>query len=165
MASTMSTAWESDLAGLLDRLSVAQRELLALLATKRDFILRRDHAGLAGLAVREEELAGALRGCLDDRQRLLAKAEAAGLPNDSLLDLAGSFPGQSPERLTAPLSEARRRSQLIRHESLAQWVVFQRSVLHLSQLLEIIATGGRQQPTYGNGRVPEYGGALLDQAV
>ncbi len=44
-------------------------------------------------------------------------------------------------------------------------VAAQRTVLHLSQLLEIIATGGRAQPTYGKGRSADCGGALLDQAV
>jgi hypothetical protein len=32
-------------------------------------------------------------------------------------------------------------------------------------MLEIIATGGRTQPTYGKGRSAEHSGALMDQAV
>ena len=49
--------------------------------------------------------------------------------------------------------------------SLAQWVAVQRTVLHLSQMLEIIATGGRSQPTYGMGVGSQRSGALMDQAV
>jgi hypothetical protein len=41
----------------------------------------------------------------------------------------------------------------------------QRTVLHLSQMLEIIATGGRTQPTYGNSPRAHRGGSLIDQAV
>jgi hypothetical protein len=41
-------------------------------------------------------------------------------------------------------------------------VIAQRTLIHLSQLLEIIATGGRLQPTYGRA-VAEPCGALLNQ--
>ena len=47
--------------------------------------------------------------------------------------------------------EAAERSRLLQHQSLTNWVLVQRSLLHLSQLIEIIATGGRPKPTYGNG--------------
>ena len=57
---------ESELAALLERLAAAQRELLALLATKREVIIRRDHSALAALAVREQALGDELRSCHGD---------------------------------------------------------------------------------------------------
>jgi hypothetical protein len=44
-------------------------------------------------------------------------------------------------------------------------VLVQRSLLHLSQLIEIIATGGRPQPTYGNGPERQNCGSLVDRAA
>jgi flagellar biosynthesis/type III secretory pathway chaperone len=76
--------WESELAVLLERLSAAQRELLSLLAEKRQLLVSRDHQSLASLAPREEELAVELQACHQRRQELLAQANAAGLPSDSL---------------------------------------------------------------------------------
>jgi flagellar biosynthesis/type III secretory pathway chaperone len=154
---------DAELASLLERLSTVQQELLALLAEKRQLILRRDHASLAALAERERDLAERLQACQRDRQRLLSQADASGLPGGTLADLAAAMP--SSNRLERPVTEARDRARLIRHECLSQWVVFQRSVLHLSQLLEIIATGGRLQPTYGQGAASSCGGALIDQAI
>lgn len=162
---TRSTDWESLLASLLERLTAAQRELLALLATKRELIVQRDHASLSALAVREQRLGDELRQCHDERQRLLAQAETEGLPRRSLADLTAALPKSSGQRLDRPIAEARQRAALIRHECLAQWVTMQRTVLHLSQMLEIIATGGRVAPTYGSGGAPERSGALMDQAV
>jgi hypothetical protein len=52
--------------------------------------------------------------------------------------------------------------RLLQHHSLANWVLAQRSLLHVAQMLEIIATGGRLQPTYGNGESSMSGGALVD---
>jgi len=156
---------ESLLAALLARLAAAQQELLALLASKRELLVRRDHASLAALAPREQRLGDELRHCHAERQRLLAQAEAEGLPRGSLADLSAALPQSAGQKFDRPLAEARQRAQLIRHECLTQWVSMQRTVLHLSQMLEIIATGGRPAPTYGSGGVPERSGALMDQAV
>ena len=157
--------WEVELAALLERLSAAQRELLSLLATKRELIVQRDHQSLAALAPREGELALELEACQQCRQELLTRADAEGLPGGSLGELSAALPKRAAAALGPPVAEARDRARLIRHECLAQWVAVQRTVLHLSQMLEIIATGGRPQPTYGNGRGAERSGALIDQAA
>jgi hypothetical protein len=44
-------------------------------------------------------------------------------------------------------------------------VVVQRTLIHLSQMLEIIATGGQMQPTYGKKESVQARGALVDRAV
>jgi len=54
---------------------------------------------------------------------------------------------------------------LLQHHSLVNWVVIQRTLLHLSQMLEIIATGGRLQPTYGKGESSTASGTLMDWAA
>ncbi|MCA9236567.1 MAG: flagellar export chaperone FlgN [Planctomycetales bacterium] len=160
-----TTPWESDIASLLQRLAGAQTGLLALLAEKRQLIVQRDHQSLAALAPREQELAAELHACHEQRTALLARAGDEGLPAQTLTDLNGSLPHPARGRLDEPLAEARERSRLVRHECLAQWVAVQRSVLHLSQLLEIFATGGRSRPTYGNGEMSAQSGSLMDQAV
>jgi hypothetical protein len=53
----------------------------------------------------------------------------------------------------------------LQHQSLTNWVLVQRTLLHLSQLIEIIATGGRLKPTYGKGSDHQAGGALVDRAA
>ena len=161
-----TTSWESQLAALLERLSAAQQELLALLARKRELLMARDHRGLASLADREQQLGDELRACHVERQRLLDAADAEGLPHESLADLSAALPRDGARRqLGGSIADARQRARLIRHECLTQWVAVQRTVLHLSQMLEIIATGGRPQPTYGKGPGLARGGALIDQAV
>lgn len=164
VAST-NNKWESAIGELLSRLSAAQQELLSLLATKRTLIVERDYEALNALAPREEELGAELRACHQRRQQLLAEADAEGLPGGSLTDLTAALPKTASATIAGPVADARNRSRLIRHECLAQWVAVQRTVLHLSQMLEIIATGGQGQPTYGRGRGAERSGALIDQAV
>ena len=158
-------SWEAELADLLEQLSAAQAELLALLQTKGEFIRQQDHQGLAELAPQEEAVAQRLMACQQRREDMLAAAGEQGLPSQSLLELGAAIPVNEGSTLGEDLLAARDRAKLVRHECLAQWVVVQRTVLHLSQLLEIIATGGRSQPTYGNGQPPRASGSLMDQAV
>jgi hypothetical protein len=67
--------------------------------------------------------------------------------------------------LTPQVKKTAARARLLQHQALANWVLAQRTVLHLSQILEIIATGGRLQPTYGKENPIAAGGSLVDQAV
>jgi hypothetical protein len=63
------------------------------------------------------------------------------------------------------MREAADRSRLLQHQSLTNWVLVQRTLLHLSQMIEIIATGGRPKPTYEKGPGSNSGGALVDRAA
>ena len=161
----MTDVSESGIAALLSRLSTAQEQLLALLSKKRELLQSRNHQALQELASEEAELSDELKACHDERTQLLAQAAEQGLPGDSIRSLAAALPGEARSALKKPIESAIERSKLLQHESLTQWVVVQRSLLHLSQMLEIIATGGRPRPTYEKGRSVESSGALIDRAV
>ncbi len=157
--------WESELAELIGRLNEAQQQLFELLSRKRQLLIGRDLVGLAELAPEEELLCAELQACHDRRQELLAQAAADGLPGDSIRSLASSLSKERSNTLQKPLDEAQKRSQLLRHHCMSQWVAVQRTMLHLSHLIEIVATGGQLKPTYGKGTASSQSGTLMDQAV
>ncbi|TWT73535.1 FlgN protein [Posidoniimonas polymericola] len=157
--------WGDRIAGLLSELMQTQRELLSLLSKKRELVAARDSDGLNQLHADEAKLVARLQGCCQQRQRLLDEAEGVGMPSRSLETLAGALPSESRQRLRPDIRDARRQSRLLQHQSLANWVLVQRSLLHLSQMTEIIATGGRMRPTYGKESPTAKGGTLVDQAV
>ena len=156
----MQTSLEDETAALLNDLVAGQDELLKLLARKRQLLGEVDVEGLAALAPQEQQWVATLQQCLDRRQQLLARAAEEGLPSSSLQAMAERLP-TARHGLRQLVDTARRRGRLLQQESLVNWMVIQRTLLHLSQLLEIIATGGRLQPTYGEGR-PSSGGVLID---
>jgi flagellar biosynthesis/type III secretory pathway chaperone len=154
--------WEGELAALLGELSSVQGELLDLLTNKRQRIAERDLEGMQQLQPREAELCRRLELCHKRRNDLLEQASNRGLPGDSIRKLADSLPGR-PAHLGKQVKEASQRMRLLQHHSLTNWVLAQRSLLHITQLLEIVATGGRLQPTYGKGASSHARGALVDQ--
>lgn len=158
-------AWDSELASLLAELSDIQSELLEVLTDKRSRLLSADLEALRAMQSREAELVGRLQACHERRLALLARAADEGLPSANLTSLAAALPSDQRQHLTPQLREASARIRLLQHHSLTNWVLVQRTLLHLSQLLEIIATGGRLKPTYGKNDCAPTGGSLVDQAV
>ncbi len=160
-----TTAWESELARFLSDLSAVQDRAIRALVRKRECLVASDAEGLAAVDRDEAEIVASLEGCLERREELLAAAADEGLPGDSITALASAVEGPHRQALTAQVKETASRSRLLQHHSLVNWVLVQRTLIHLSQLLEIIATGGRMQPTYGKADSPRIGGALVDRAV
>jgi flagellar biosynthesis/type III secretory pathway chaperone len=155
----------SDLASLLAELSAIQTDLLRVLTDKRHRLLTSDTASMETLRAKEEELIGRLQACQERRQALLAQAAVEGLPSSDLTSLADALPAHERTALSPRIREAAAHMRLLQHHSLTNWVLVQRTLIHLSQVLEIIATGGRLKPTYGKGDSADSGGILVDQAA
>ncbi|HID77910.1 MAG TPA: flagellar protein FlgN [Planctomycetaceae bacterium] len=160
----MDTAWESDLASLLAELSAAQDRSLEILTRKRELLAAGKTEDLAALGKEEEQVIQALERSLARRQEILERAGREGLPSDSIRSLTEALPGDHPD-LAERVHRASLQARLLQHHSLTNWVLVQRSLLHLSQMLEIVATGSTLQPTYGKGEPTRLCGALVDRAV
>ena len=161
----MQTAWESELAGYLNRLSKVQERTLEVLMRKRQAIVTSDPAAMEAASQEEELVVTSLQECVDQRRQLLEQAGAEGLPNENLCELSEALPRARRADLAEQAGQASQRARLLHHHSLVNWVVVQRTLLHLSQLLEIIATGGRLRPTYGKETRTPRTGSLVDRAV
>jgi flagellar biosynthesis/type III secretory pathway chaperone len=155
-------SWEAEFAELLGELSATQADLLTLLAEKRSALKQADSDALSAIAEREELLVARLQQCQDRRLRLLANTANEGRVAPNLRALARLLSPTQHRQLMPQIDEAARRARTLQHESLTNWVIAQRTLIHLSQLLEIIATGGRLQPTYG-GVAAASSGALLNE--
>jgi flagellar biosynthesis/type III secretory pathway chaperone len=163
--SARSTDWEAPLAELLADLSATQGELLAHLGQKQRLLVKGDREGLAAIEPEGQRLAERLDACQQRRQSLLDEAADAGSPSNDLQSLAETLPLATRKRLKPAIAEARAKARMLQHQSLANWVLVQRTLLHLSQLIEIVATGGEKPPTYRRSGPVAASGALVDRAV
>ncbi len=161
----MQTAWESELALFLTDLSAVQSESLAVLTSKRNALAAWNMEELANIGKQEDALIQSLQRCLQRREELLEKAEQEGLPADSIRSLTAALPSDQQGQLAGQLEVTGGRARLLQHNSLVNWVVVQRTLIHLSQLLEIIATGGRLHPTYSKEESATQSGGLVDKVA
>ena len=165
-AETMAAAqWDTELASLLEELSAVQQALLDVLQQKRDRMAVGDVEGMAQLQPQEEELGRRLEACHERRGQLLQRSQEQGPGAENLGKLALLAPAGNRDKMSKQAKEISARMRLLQHQSLVNWVIAQRSLLHLSQMLEIIATGGRFVPTYGKGEAYQSRGALVDEEV
>lgn len=162
--SRVDESWESDIGALLSELSGVQTEFLELLSEKTDVLKRADLDGMAALQPRAEELTRRLLTFRQRRSELLGTAEAEGLPHESIESLAAALPA-TPMHASwnEEIQASKSRTRMLQHKSLINWLACQRTLIHLSQMLEIIATGGNLQPTYGVRGTPNSAGSLVDQ--
>ncbi len=161
--------WEQALPELLEELSSVQQDWLAVLVDKQQLLLNPTaETSLRELQSREQELLARLQACHEQRERLLARAEQQGKPHENLRLLTAALPeGAARQTIQGKLDSAQQQLLLLRQRNLSNWVLHQRSLIHLSQMLEIIATGGRLQPTYekeGGGQGAPTG-VLVDEEV
>jgi hypothetical protein len=112
----MDINWEAELAGLLNDLSTAQRELLELLGEKRKLLAAADTPGMAALQPREQAMLARLQACQEKRAALLSTAQAQGLPSDSICQLATTLPRPSADSLSREIKEVAARSRLLQHQ-------------------------------------------------
>ena len=162
-ADTKQVDWEMDLAELLSDLSNVQTDLLKVLSQKRQHMAVCDVEAMESLQPREQELCDRLQACHTRRAELLELAGNQGLPSDSIVKLASALPNCKKGKLDKQVKEASSQMRLLQHHSLTNWVVAQRTLLHVSQMLEIIASGGQLNPTYGNDEPVHSRGALVDR--
>jgi uncharacterized membrane protein len=95
---------------------------------------------------------------------LLVQAGTAGKPAKSLRAAARDLPPAERRNFEPRMQAAKQKARLLQQTALTNWVIAQKTLLHLSQMLEMIATGGRLQPTYGMmGDSSPAGGALLNE--
>jgi hypothetical protein len=161
----MQTTWENEVAQLLTDILAVQDDLFLNLAKKRDLLIASDMAGLTAIVPDEDLLVARLQECVKRREELLLKAGQEGLPTHSMKALTEALPSNRRGELPNRLAQASSRARLLQHQSFTNWLVVQRSLIHLSQMLEIIATGGRLQPTYGEGEPVNASGSIVDRAA
>ncbi len=142
------------------RVEAVQADLLATYRRKRVALAAADADGLRRLEPGETAAAERLRGLIEERTRLLARAKQFGLPGGSLAELSRAVGGDraTSERIAA----CRRRAASLRQEGWVQWVVARRGLAHTTELLDLIARRGVRAAGYGEAAP---GGALLDASA
>jgi hypothetical protein len=161
----MQTTWENEVAQLLTDLVAVQDDLFINLAKKRELLIAPALAGLTAIVPEEEQLVARLQQCVQRREQMLAKAGQEGLPTQRLQAMTQALPPDRRGDLSERIAQTSARARLLQHQSFTNWLVVQRNLIHLSQIIEIIATGGRLQPTYGEGEPVNSSGALVDRAA
>ncbi|MEX0716088.1 MAG: hypothetical protein WD066_05855 [Planctomycetaceae bacterium] len=145
----------------------AQAELQRLYGRKRTALVEARAAELIELAQAEAALAERCRGIFARRARVLSRAATQGICGDTLAAVTGQVAGPEARELGDRIETSRRRSELLRREHWALWIIAQRASRHHVELIELVAEHGRRSPVYEQDRAARHvaGGAILDASA
>ncbi len=105
-----------------------------------------------------------LQALVTRREELLNLARSQGLKVTTLQELANQLEdSQGPLVNTSRLMK--RRIESMHYASLSHWISCQKASLHYSQLVQLIANGGRKSLMPGSGSRVVQGGVILDASV
>jgi len=157
---------QHDIQQYLSELYTVQEHTLSVLSQKQKILVKPDRDALAAIAAEEQEVLAQLRQCVVRREEILAAARKEGHEVKSIQSLCERILSPDSECLRL-VEEATRRSRLIQLQSRTNCVVVQKSLNHLSQLLDIIATRGHGSPTYHRHGDKETGssGGFVDRVA
>jgi hypothetical protein len=151
---------------LLVAIDESQAALGNAYAEKRAAIRQTNGAEIHRLTMLEESLVADLQAHLRRREQILQRAGQMGLPADSLGSVVRTFDEPLRESLLAQIERTQQMADTNRRESWILWIVCKQSLRFFSDVVELIANGGRRAPVYLSrpGGVAELstGGALLD---
>ncbi|MCL2347005.1 MAG: flagellar protein FlgN [Planctomycetaceae bacterium] len=160
------SAWRSELVAFLERLQIVQNEIMTMADKKRQLFGNNDMIAVANMESDEQLGIVQMRECLAKREKLLQYAAAEGLPSESVETLAKEVVPKSDDEFYRLLRSVQFQTRLLQQHNLTNWVIAQRSVLHVSQILEIIATRGLKKSTYTrkHGKnIGASGGSIVDK--
>ena len=128
-------------------LDTAQEQTLSVLQKKQFSLVKPEQETLRILSDEETEALRLLRLALEERESILATAQQQGLVASSISAVCEQvFPGQNEWKQIIEKLQAQ--NTQIHWVSLTNWTISQKSLVHLTQILEFIETRGAGKTTY-----------------
>ena len=138
---------KTDLQDFLHQLIESQSQMLAALHKKQAVLVKPEKEAMALITAEEEKALAAMQNVLGRREELLTAARLQNIRGDSIEQLCRHFFPQNAE-VQQLLDEARHRTQQIRLLAYTNWTISRKSLIHVSQILELLETQGQGKTTY-----------------
>jgi hypothetical protein len=138
---------KTDIQTFLNQLIDAQTQMLAILHKKQAILVKPEKDAMALISTEEEEALAMMQNILKRREELLTTARLQNIPGDSIEQLCEHFFPHNIE-IQKLLAEARHRTQQIRLLCYTNWTMSRKSLIHVSQILELLETQGQGKTTY-----------------
>lgn len=164
----MTPAWLDELTRFTQVLDQSQQALLAVLRQRRQAMQGATVLELERFNEAGRQSAQRLQVLGAWRQRLIADAQQMGESGSTLVEILAAEATPATETLRGRLLLLQRRFQEVQREAWIEWVVTHRSSSYYTEVLDMIAHGGKTAPVYTDQPLtpsPTNGGLMLDAAA
>ena len=138
---------KTEILDFLNQLLETQTQMLAVLHKKQAILVRPEKKAIASITAEEEKAVETMQAILKRREELLTTARLQNVPGDSIEQLCRHcFPHNiDVQKMT---NEAQHRTHQIRLLAYTNWTLSRKSMIHVSQILELLETQGQGKTTY-----------------
>lgn len=164
----MTSAWFDELTRFTQVLEQSQQALLTVLRQRRQALRGATVLELERFNEAGRQSAQRLQLLGVWRQRLIADAQQQGESGETLVEILAHSVTPATEVLRGRLLMLQRRFVEVQREAWIEWVVTQRSSAYYTEVLDLIAHGGKTSPVYTDQPLipqPANGGLMLDAAA
>ena len=138
---------KTDLQDFLDQLIETQIQMLAVLRRKQALLVKPEKEAMALISAEEEETLEKMQNILKRREDILTSARLQNVRGDSIEQLCDHFFPHNTE-IQKMLDEVKNRTQQIQLLAYTNWTMSRKSMIHISQILELLETRGQGKTTY-----------------
>ena len=156
---------KTDIQTFLNQLVESQSQMLTVLHKKQAILVKPEKDALALIAAEEEQVLVKMQAVLDRREELLTAARLRNIPSGSIEQVCSHvFPHNF--EVQKVLTEARHRTQQISLLAYTNWTMSRKSLIHVSQILELLETRGRGKTTYqSQSKTDRSSGSFVDRVA
>jgi len=138
---------KTDLLNFLNQLIETQNHMLAVLHKKQAVLVRPEKETMASVAAEEEDVLKKMQHILNRREELLTAARLQNISSDSIEQLCEHFFPRNIE-MQKMIDAVRHKTHQIRLLAYTNWTMSRKSMIHVSQILELLETRGQGKATY-----------------
>ena len=154
---------KTDIQNFLKQLYEAQTQMLTVLHKKQTVLVRPDREALALISAEEERSLEVMQGLIHRREEILTAARLQNVQGGSIEQLCEHFFPRNLE-MQKMLNEIKSRTQQIQLLAYTNWTMSRKSLIHVSQILELLETRGQGKTTYQPQGV-QRGGYKVDRVA
>lgn len=138
---------KADIMDFLNRLTAAQTQMLAVLRKKQAILVKPEQEAMTLVVAEEEDIVEKMQTVLQRREEILMSARMQNIRSGSVEQLCGHFFPNNAD-VQKMLDEAKHRTQQIQLLAYTNWTMSRKSLIHISQILELLETRGQGKTTY-----------------
>ena len=150
---------KTDIQPFLTQLIAAQNQMLAVLHKKQSLLVRPEKEALKAIEAEEEAIIENMQKMLNRREEILTAARMQNIECNSIDQLCEHFFPRNVE-VQKLLIEAKSRAQQIQLLAYTNWTMSRKSLIHVSQILELLETRGQGKTTYNQQSSTNISGGL-----
>lgn len=138
---------KTDILNFLHQIAETQEQTVTVLRKKQTILVKPEKEAMASITAEEEAALAKMQQVLKWREEILTSARLQNIPGETIEQLCEHFFPHNAD-VQKLLDAVKQRTQQIQLTAYTNWRMSRMSMIHISQILELLETRGQGKATY-----------------